>query len=175
VRIGCLVTAVALLTGCQATEPAQSSAPTRTITPAIFESRDAAVKAARNTYNAYLAAFAVVAESPSKGVDELSPYVTDAEIKRDRVSVESLAERRLRVVGHSELVKVRLQSARLDSGDVTAYVCVDVSGSRVINHAGKNVTPSTRHDRQTSIARFVWQGSKLLIDGTSPWSGEPIC
>jgi hypothetical protein len=101
--------------------------------------------------------------------------VTKTELKQEELSLAALKQRRLRIVGSAKLIRFELQSVELGSGDIRAYACIDVAKSRVINEAGEDVTPKSRQDRQTSIADFVSRGDKVLLEKTSPWSGDPLC
>ncbi|MGT2425208.1 hypothetical protein [Amnibacterium kyonggiense] len=169
---------VVFLTAAVACAKNSDRAPVSTITAPIkekFSSRAAAVAAAREAYREYLAASSQVGSSGGEELDRLAPFVTDAELEAERHGADYLRTHNLRIVGSSELLAFEPQVADLRAGAITAYACVNVAGARVLDTAGKDVTPTSRKERQTSIARFVWADGGLKLSETAPWSGESIC
>lgn len=167
---------VIALSGCQRFSPKPTPTPTASASAvAIFRSQDAAAAEAEATYRKYAAASDSVAADGGVALDRISRYVTAAELKDEEAGARYLREHSLRITGTATLVTFQIRSANLVTGEITAYACTDVSKSRVINKSGSDVTPPNRKDRQTSLARFVWQGDRLLLDKTSPWSGSPLC
>lgn len=131
--------------------------------------------AAKSVYLQYLAVSDQISEDGGRGVEKLAPYVSATDLVREKQSALYLQAHGLKIVGASRLLKFEAQSLRTASGRVTAYACVDFSQTKVLNRVGKDVTPPSRADRQTSVAEFVRVGSRLVLNENKPWSGESIC
>lgn len=169
------VLSLALLTSCQPEAKPISPTPSYDTSSLRFRSNDDAESAARAVYESYLKASDKVGESGGTDIQLLAPYVTSAELQEEQQGVMALQKKKLHITGSSQVRAFKLQNVDLTSGALSAYVCVDVSKSRVRDSSRKDVTPTSRDDRQTSVAKFIWQGSGLRLNGTSPWFGESLC
>ncbi len=162
-------------TACQSTTspkqtPSASSAP-----DAVFSSIAEAQAATRAVYVRYAAASDAILQAGGSDASSIRPYVTPAEYSREVAGFKALAKQEWRLTGHTTVGPVRIRSADLNTGLVTAYVCVDNSHSKIIDSDGRDVTPKDRPASQTTLARLVWRSGDLLIDENGPWSGQSIC
>jgi hypothetical protein len=175
-----VATAVAIsltlgIVGCAKSEPAEPSTSAASVEARRFKDSSAAGNEAQRRYVSYLSAVDSVSEAGGVGLERLGTYVTEKQLVEERAGAKYLKDHRLRVVGNTELLRFRLQSADVLTGAVSAYACVDFRKARVLDKAGKDVTPIGRTDRQTSIARFVWQDGGLVVSENKAWSGQSIC
>lgn len=172
------VATVMLLAGCQSAVVSPAS-PTRVATAstavARFSSNAEALTAAKRAYKHYLAITDAIADDGGEGVDRVNNVVTPDVYERELASFSRLKEKRLRVIGNTGILKFIAQSVDLKSGSVSAYACLDLKASRVLNRSGDDVTPKDRPDQYTAIIRFVWQGDRMLLREDNAWSGDSIC
>jgi hypothetical protein len=171
-----VVMAVCLLScsGCQS-----SGGVTPTSAPATTAAREisepSAVNEAKRVYLNYLKVSDRISENGGRGVEELAAYVSASDLARERKSAGYLQEHGLRIVGTSRLLKFAAQRVDSASRRATAYACVDFSRTKVLDKAGKDVTPRDRADRQTTVAEFVRIGDRFVVNENKPWSGKSIC
>ncbi|GAA4752819.1 hypothetical protein GCM10025783_27110 [Amnibacterium soli] len=131
--------------------------------------------AARKVYVSYIHVSSKISQDSGRGVERLKPYLTADAFQRQRASVDSVAKRNIRTVGDPELIAFEAQSREASSGGLSAYACVDFSRVRVKTSSGKDVTPVSRPDRQTSVPIFVLENGRLVLSKDGVWSGESIC
>jgi hypothetical protein len=163
----------AALASCQAT-------PTRVPTTEGPASSAAANKqtledSAKDVYRRYLLAVQQISEDGNTGFASLRPLLTGKAYKNEVAAFEDLKTRGLRTQGAARLIKFQTQTASSELKRVVAYACVDLSRVRVRSQAGKDVTPSSRPNRQTSLATFVTVNGSMRLDENGTWSGESIC
>ncbi|MGP6171742.1 hypothetical protein ACTU6V_11095 [Microbacterium sp. A204] len=129
-----LAVAGAMLSACS---PGPAPSPTPT---AAFASEDEAFAAAEEVYRAY--------NDASNGDGKTTDYLTGSALESDIETKRYLDENNLALIGNSEIVSFLGVDARLDPiTKIHAQVCLDVSGSRVIDANGNDVTPNDREDR----------------------------
>ena len=58
---------------------------------------------------------------------------------------------------------------------ISMYACVDVSGTRLINSAGVDVTPADRDSRVPVLLSFEGGPGSVLVSGSQLWSGDNFC
>lgn len=132
------------LAGC-ATPDAPEPTPT---TP--FASEEEAFAAAEETYRAYVDALNAKREdSTAKDPQE---FLTGKALEADLDTRRMLDESNLHVVGPNVLTSFEAEYASEDFHRVDAVICIDASGSQVMNEEGSIVTPA---DRDASIALDV--------------------
>ncbi|MFF2387971.1 hypothetical protein [Agromyces sp. NPDC058104] len=183
-RIAALAAAGALalaLSACTPeAEPSPEPTPTASAAP-IFASDDEALAAAVEAYEAYASMSGSIASDGGDDAERIDPYVT-AEFAGN-VGSEFDA---LRSAGGHTQGQTTFDTASLverteidDIASVSIYLCRDVSGVRVIDADGIDVTPKDRLERIPSKAELVSKStdepSILVVDGISQWSGSDFC
>jgi hypothetical protein len=143
--------------------------------PATSVPKQALLSSARRIYSRYLDAVAQVSGSGGEDVTILRPLLTDDALKDEVASFADLRARGIHTEGEVRLVEFQPQKVSAASGRVVAYACVDLAEVRVRDESGKDVTPRSRPNRQTSLATFVTSGGVLRLDENGSWSGESIC
>lgn len=172
------VAIVGLLAGCQsAAVPTASPTRAATATTAVtrFSSKAEALTAAKRAYKEYLAITDAIADDGGEGADRVKDVVTPEVYKRELDSISRFKQKHLRLVGHIGVLKFTAQSVDLMSGSVSAYACLDLKSSRVLDMSNTDITPKDRPDQYTAITRFVWQGDRMLLTEDNAWSGDSIC
>ncbi|WP_311259745.1 hypothetical protein [Microbacterium sp. WCS2018Hpa-9] len=169
-RTGAAVVIVAITLG-QLLGCAPEPSPVPTPTPA-FASEAEAFAAAEEVYRAYNDALneeRIVGGSADPG-QYLSGLALESHLEAGRY----FEEQQLRFNGEGIVDSFNGDSANLDAAvaTVTAFVCLDVSQTRVIDGEGADVTPSDRPTRLPLEVVFVGPRRELLISNSNLVDGE---
>lgn len=148
------------LTACATAEPEPTPTPP-------FSSEEEAFAAAEETYRAY-----VDAENSDRATStnarDADGYLTGEALTFELDGRQLLSDSGVAVQGTVVLVGFQGQEALLNPPiSVTAVACIDVSGTRVIDEGGSDVTPSDRAPRQALDLQFVGSSKGLLIAKSS--------
>ncbi len=169
------VAGMLLFSGCGGGAPIPTLPPTPSATP-IFASEEEALAAAEEAYAAYREMSDVIASEGGTGPERIAPFVTEARMEDELRGFATLRESGLRVVGEATFEVLSTQRYEEVGGDaeVVFYACSDLSGSRVIDDTGADVTPSDRSDRLVLevVLRTVDGMAPLLLESDSAWPDE---
>jgi hypothetical protein len=178
-----LALAVALgfcLVGC--VQPTPHVIPTsEPSTKPVFASDAAALAAAKKAFTGYVAASDAIGNDGGNDPKRIAQWVTPARLKTETKAFDDFAKTGERLDGPSVVSHFELQEVdQTPSGKValTAYVCDDVSGSRLLDSSGADITPSARTDVVPLQVHFqnLTDGSRVLVvEGSDPWSGSNFC
>jgi hypothetical protein len=178
--LGTALVGVLLLTGCsEPTHPILPS-PRPSSTP-IFASDEEALAAAEKAYAAYLV---VSDEIGARGGSELSQLGTVASVGfTDELEAEfkDFATTKLHTKGETKFDTSSLQQYLDDESGyavVVFYTCLDVTGVQVLNSENRDVTPSTRLNRQPleiEVTSKNQGAQELLLNRSEAWSGKSFC
>lgn len=182
-RIGAVGTvAVALgllLTGCVgAPAPTPTPTPTEESTAApIFASDEEALAAAEAAYEAYSSMVNAIANDGNQGAERIRDVVTNAYAGQIEKMFNDLTQRGLTIDGNTQVDSFRLvESAEMDGrAEVTILLCSDVTGSRILDASGIDVTPANRPNRsalQAIVVSSDGDSGRLIVDKEDPWSGD---
>jgi hypothetical protein len=150
-------------------------------TKPVFASDAAALAAAKKAYVAYLAVSDQVANDGGINPERLAVVVTKGWLPTEVASYKSFAKSGDRFTGESTYKSFTLQERGTASDgrvEVSAYVCADVSKTRLLDASGTDITPPSRASVYPIVAEFVGassQSSNLLFAGSEPWSGRNYC
>jgi len=81
-------------------------------------------------------------------------------------------------VGLSTITNVKLQRLEDDGYGhvtVTIYACTDFSGTRFLDSAGQDVTPTASRAATLELEFSLTPLSPLIMSGSGLWSGQSIC
>ena len=162
------IAAVALcLAACGPAAPMPSPTPTVTVAPApLFDSDEEALAAAEEVYREYLA---VLEQNRSpEATDLVADFVTKEYLEDDRDQRLALVAAGNHLVGSTKLSDFMLQY--YDETDVVFYVCHDISGVRVLDSSGADVTPADRPAAGVLLVTMRVQDSSLVISESELWS-----
>ena len=171
-----------LLSGCVG-EPAPTPTPMPTAPDAaepIFASDEEALVAAEAAYRAYSAASSVIAQDGGAGPDRINSTVTAEYAAKLHEEFQALRDSGLAMSGETQVDSVSIVESYIDHprARVSIYLCRDVTGVRVLDSAGSDVTPPNRENRIPSQVFLVStsEGSNtLLVNGVDRWSGANFC
>lgn len=171
--------ALTMLSGCVPT-PSHTSTPTPKVTP-LFATDAEALAAATKAYAAYLKMSDTIAHDGGAHPERIEEFVTEKWSEQETKAFNKLLSMGYRQLGQSKYGRVRLQSrSESDNGraNIAVYVCVDSSGTRILDSAGTDVTPKDRVTKFTSIVEFqnsAKEPRRLILENYEPWSGTSIC
>ena len=110
--------------------------------------------------------------SSEGGVDpeRIGPFVTEEQLVRELDSIERFADTGNRFSGTANVDSWELQF--FDPPTLAAYACYDVSGVRVLDESGVDVTPADRASRATLQVTFEMRDLGFLVAGSELWSSS---
>ncbi|KRC61013.1 hypothetical protein ASE14_08665 [Agromyces sp. Root81] len=169
-----------LLSGCTGGAPAPSPSPTADASEPIFASDEEALAAAVEAYELYRVISGEIFEEGGVEPERINPVVTETFASTLREEFTALEDLGLRSVGTTVVDTTSLVNLAVVDGraEVSIYLCRDVSGTRIFDGTGSDVTPADRPLRVPSQAFFVSSDDDvrtLLVDGVEEWSGEDFC
>jgi hypothetical protein len=172
VACACLI-AVA---GCAPTPAPQPTTNPPTAAP-IFESDEEALAAATEAYGNYLRLSNEIAHGGGNDAQRMSEVATGEALQSEVESLEGMRRAGTIGVGEVRFDNLEMQSADFAAGLLTAYVCLDVSGTDVVDASGLSVLPDDRVDRLPLEIGFVYEAEmhRLLLERTEVWDGENFC
>jgi hypothetical protein len=166
------------LSGC-APSPATTTSPSASPTadaPA-FASEAEALEAARTSFTEYQALSTQIGHEGGVSPERMSAVATGEGLEYEVASLQSLADKGVRGVGEFSFDTLTLQSANLDSGAVTIYLCLDVSNTDIVDSSGNSTTSKDRPVRYPLQVSFAMDAStrRLLVENSESWLGTNFC
>jgi len=175
--IGAASVLVLALSGCIG-----NASPTETPTASssaepIFASDGEALAAAQDAYLEYTEAINTITHEDNRSPERIRDVVTDEWAAHVEGLLKDFSQRGLTIEGATTVDSFRLvEVAQMDGiAEVSFLVCSDVTGTRVVDSEGVDVTPAGRPDRSALQVRAVSSSNSartLLVDEEEPWSGE---
>lgn len=145
----------------------------------LFASDEEALAAATAAYEEYLAVSNAVFRQPPRDLRPLEGVATSEFIENEEPFAEQLDENGWSISGLSTLIGVELQQifdGPSDSAVLVVYVCLDVSGARVFDAAGVDVTPADRADEVTlEVEMIATSADVLLVNRSELWANSITC
>ena len=179
---------VVLLSGCSAapaptvTAPPASASPVPRPTEAlgaapVFASNDEALAAATAAFGEYQSMSNTIAHEGGTDPQRIENFAMGTVLESELGIYKTLSTGGLRLVGDLAFDSLAIQSANLESGAVTAYVCLDVVNTDVVDGNGLTVVPPGRPDRYPLQISFIRDPSsdRLLVEKSDSWSGSNFC
>jgi hypothetical protein len=147
------------------------------LAPPVFASSDEALAAATSAYSDYQSMSNAIAHEGGAEPQRISKFAAGEVLESELSTYGRMAAEGLRLVGNLAFDSFSLQSADLASGEVVAYVCLDVTETDVINRSGATVVPEGRSNRYPLQVSFVHKSStnRLLVEKSDSWSGSNFC
>ncbi|WP_022893793.1 hypothetical protein [Agromyces subbeticus] len=171
---------VLLLSGCTGGgEPSPTPSASTDAAEPIFATDEEALAAAVAAYTAFEELSQTIAAEGGIEPERIERSVTSEYMPGLLEEFAQYQELGLRITGSASLDSFRLaeHSGGADRVSVTLYVCRDVSGVRVIDAAGVDVTPADRQLRTPLVADLVSKdgADNLLVNGVELWPGDDFC
>jgi hypothetical protein len=145
----------AIVSGCSApAEPAEPSP--------LFTSEEQAFAAAEETYRAYVDALNAVREDATS-TPHPSDFLTGNAFQVDLETSRILAESGLAILGTTVIDSVSPDDISRTKHKTSLSICLDSSGTSVVNESGDDVTPADRSEFTLLLVSFVWQSDRYVI------------
>jgi hypothetical protein len=187
VLISVLLLAAGTLTGCadastptQTTRPAAST-PEASQHPPIFASNDDALAAAQAAYTKYLTAGDTAGAIGTESWNTYLSLTTGSELEGVIAARDDLVKRDLSLTGSTSFDSMSIQSSGANANarwEIRTYVCLDLSGSTMVNAAEQTVSTPNRQVRWPMTVVFVTaedNTQQLLVSESRVWSGSNFC
>ena len=175
---------VVFLSGCMAAPAPPVPAPPVSVastepteTPPVFASNDEALAAATAAFGEYQSMSNTIAHEGGADPERISDFAAGEVLESELGIYKKLSSGGLHLIGDLSFDSLSIQSADLESGEVVAYVCLDVSGTDVVDATGLTVVPPGRPDRypvQISLLRDS-ASDRLRVEKSDSWSGSNFC
>ncbi|HEY2644864.1 MAG TPA: hypothetical protein VGI56_14000, partial [Galbitalea sp.] len=136
--------------------------------------------AAEKAYVAYARVSDEIGNQGGSDAARLTPFVTADWLTVELTSYAQFAKTGDSFAGSTSFTTFKLQrnEETAHGANITVYVCVNLTRTREIDKAGKDVTPSTRVDIYPVVVAFTTENSEsqtLRVAGNRPWSGKNFC
>jgi len=163
-----------MVSGCASppvTGPTASPVPTTT---PVFASEAEALEAAREAYAAYETLSDEILQSGGEQPERIAAVAT-GEAYTDALSgYENFRTSGYRLIGSPTATVTSLQTYSPTS--VTAYVCLDVSGTDVVDQTGESIVAPDRPLKQPFVVTFdASENGSIFLASRSAWEGKGIC
>lgn len=164
-RVAAIGASLALLT-CSLIGCAPDPAPTPTPTPA-FASEDEAFAAAEEVYRAYNEA--LNAERTGETTKNPSRFLIGGALESDLDADSYLDEQGFTIAGATTFSQFGGLHANYSNGEsnIRAQLCLDVSGTQILDGDGLDVTPANRPNRLPLDVTFIGTGEALQISSSN--------
>ena len=166
------------LSGCVGAPPAPTPTPSAPAEP-IFASDEEALAAAEEAYAEFENVSQSIASDSGNHPERIETVATPAYAQQLLAEFAKYRELEIRAEGLVKLDSFSMIEHRAGEAGVgiMIYVCRDVSGVRVLDATGADVTPDDRVPRTPLIASLIAEADEesLLVDGVELWSGEDFC
>ena len=173
-----LVAAALLVSGCTGDTPVVLPSPQSSIAP-VFASDEEALAAAEDAYGRYLAASASITKPDGAPVESIAEYAHPDYLEELEAGLQGLRDQDRYIEGQVEVASTELQQLSDDFEHpvtLVLYVCLDVSGTKVVDGDGNNVTPE-RQDVVPLEVGFETKSRepKFVLTSSESWTGEDFC
>ncbi|MET3768600.1 hypothetical protein ABIB15_001282 [Marisediminicola sp. UYEF4] len=167
--------AVLAVSGCFAAAPVEPPAPAVSASP-VFASEEEALAAATEAYAAYLDLGSQVAHEGGVQPERMAEVSTGNAYEQELEVFAAIRGDSLRGVGEQTFDTVRVQSYDKATGDVTVYLCLDTSGTKLVDSGGASTATEERTTRfPLEVALTLGDEGSLLLTESQSWSGSNFC
>ena len=161
------------LAGCSAQPPAPKEATAAPEQKPLFATDAEVLAAAEAAYANYLEVSDQIARDGGANPERLKGLLSGDQYQSEVTSYQNYVSKGIHSSGQMTFDSLHIASS--DSQNVSAYLCLDSSQSRVIDSAGNDVTPSSREDRWPLLVTFESKNGALVISGSETWTGTNFC
>ena len=140
--------------------PVPEPEPTET---ALFASDEEAYEAAEETYRAYTDALNDVDTSEPASFEPILDYTSGDFGARERENLSTMHAEGFVLSGTAAIQDFDGREVSADRSEVTARICIDVSGVDVTDADGQSIVSPDRPDVQSAVVTFIASGGRLTI------------
>jgi uncharacterized protein YcfL len=162
------------LAGCSSQQPAPQNSTATAEEKPLFATDEEALAAAQAAYAHYLEVSDQIARDGGANPERLKGLVSEQQYENELQNYKEYASSGLHSSGRSSFDSIHISNSSQQA--ISAYLCVDVTNSGVLNSAGNDVTPEGRVDRWPLVVNFKFEPpGDLLISGSETWTGKNFC
>ena len=161
------------LAGCSAQQSTPKETAAATEQKPLFATDEEALAAAQTAYANYLEVSDQIARDGGTNPERLKGLLSVDQYQSEVTSFQKYLEKDIHSSGQMTFDSLHIASS--DSQNVSAYLCLDSSQSRVLDSLGNDVTPSSRQDRWPLLVTFESKDGALVISGSETWTGTNFC
>ncbi len=179
-RILALAAITLLLAGCVPADPRVTPVPIPSSTPLFANDADA-LAAATDAFTEYLRVSDQILQDGGAQPERILGVTTARVGKVETAGFKKFKASGYRGTGSTTFSKASLERFDSNSPDgqsvVAIYICVDVSGTDVLNPSGQSVISPTRPSESPFEIQFEHErmSQKLIVSSNEIWSGENFC
>lgn len=166
------------VTGCSdpSASPLASDGPTKTARAPVFDSLDEAFEAAVAAYQRYTDLWNQIAAEGGADPKRLLEVVEDDELAAAEFEFfDRLAAQGEHVAGASTFTKPRLMQYDDASAQIQMYVCADISGARLMDREGNDITPERDDVIPLMVTFSIAPSASVLVAERDVWDRPGIC
>jgi hypothetical protein len=168
-----------VVSGCASSSPQPSPTPSPSVTP-LFQSDDEALAAAEEAYAAYQQIEDQVFAEGGRNGERIRTVAQGDALEAALTGFSNFQSEGYRSVGNTKFDSIRLQQysprASLSGEIVTVYLCLDFSGTDVLDANDQSVVAIDRPRRQPYQAGFgLSESGSLVLASRLPWGGNQVC
>jgi hypothetical protein len=161
------------LAGCSAQQPAPQASTVTAEEKPLFATDEEALAAAQAAYAHYLEVSDQIARDGGANPESLKEVLSSQQYELEASSFKSYVSKQIHSTGQMSFDSLHIAS--LGINNLSTYLCLDSSQSRVIDNAGIDVTPSERVDRWPLLVSFETKNGLLIVSGSETWPGTNFC
>jgi hypothetical protein len=173
-----VVLMLAGVTGCSdpPASPLASDGPTKTARAPVFDSLDEAFEAAVATYQRYVDLWNQIAAEGGANPERLLEVMEDNELAAEEMATfGDFAANGERVQGATSFAKPRLMQYQDAASLIQMYACSDISGARLIDRDGNDITPEREELIPVMITFHLTASAEVLVSEREVWARPGIC
>jgi hypothetical protein len=146
----------------------------------VFATDEEALAAATEAYARYLAVSGTITSETGQSSERIADFVSNDFLTESMDDFAWFSNSQVRSVGAVTFKQATLQSYTQTGGSVTVvlYLCQDVSGVRLFDVSGLDVTPADRADvlpLEVELESGRAAPTVLVVSRANVWAGEPFC
>lgn len=161
------------LAGCTTQQPETQASATSAEEKPLFATDEEALAAAQAAYAHYLEVSDQIARDGGANPERLKYLLSEEQYQLEVTSFAGYTSSGIHSTGLMKFDSTHLANSGINN--LSVYLCLDSSQSRIFDGSGEDVTPIGRIDRWPLFVSFESKNGSLVISGSETWSGTNFC